>query len=350
VEAQRRFGTTAAVLGLFAGLQLAVYASLQIPVGMLLDRIGSKRLIVTGATTMGIGQLALATAHTVTTAALGRVLVGTGDAMTFISVLRLIPAWFPARQVPVLSQLTAILGQIGQIAAAYPLVALLGTVGWATSFTAAGCGALILAGTIAVWLRSAPAGASAPVPPTSGREVRARLAQAWREPRTRLGLWTHFVTQFSAVVFGLLWGYPFLVVGEHRTPAEAGFLLALLVACSMLVAPALGQFAIRWPSRRSVPTLSITCITVTAWAIVLLWPGRAPMAILVLLMVALSTNGPRLDDGLRLRPHREPPRPDRIGQRHRERRRVRRFPHDNRADRDRAQRDRQRRSRHVQSQ
>ena len=57
VEAQRRFGTTAAVLSLFSVLQLAVYASLQVPVGVLLDRIGSRRLIAGGAMLMAGGQL-----------------------------------------------------------------------------------------------------------------------------------------------------------------------------------------------------------------------------------------------------------------------------------------------------
>jgi hypothetical protein len=35
--AQQRFGATAAVLSLFIVLQLAVYAGLQVPVGVLLD-------------------------------------------------------------------------------------------------------------------------------------------------------------------------------------------------------------------------------------------------------------------------------------------------------------------------
>ena len=40
------------------------------------------------------------------------------------------------------------------------------------------------------------------------------LRSAWQHPGTRLGLWTHFTTQFSGTVFALLWGFPFLVSGE----------------------------------------------------------------------------------------------------------------------------------------
>jgi MFS family permease len=292
VEAQRRFGTTAAVLSLFSVLQLAVYAGLQVPVGMALDHVGSRRLIATGAIIMGAGQFLLAMVHSVAPAVLGRVLVGAGDAMTFISVLRLLPVWFPARRVPVLSQLTGILGQIGQIAAAYPLVALLQHSGWTTSFTIAAAVAVVVGAAAAAWLRNAPPGAPRPPGPVSAREVAARLGHAWREPGTRLGLWTHFVTQFSGVVFALLWGYPFLVVGEHRSPAEAGVLLTLLVVVAMFVAPALGQIALRWPYRRSVPTLAIVLTTALAWTVVLVWPGRAPLAVLVVLVVVMASNGP----------------------------------------------------------
>ena len=74
---------------------------------------------------MAAGQLVLAVATDVPTAIAARVLVGAGDAMTFISVLRMIGAWFPGRTVPVVTQLTGILGQLGQVLAAAPLVALL---------------------------------------------------------------------------------------------------------------------------------------------------------------------------------------------------------------------------------
>jgi MFS family permease len=164
VEAQRRFGITAAVLSLFSVLQLAVYASLQVPVGVLLDRIGARRLIAAGALLMGTGQLVLATAHGVGLAVAGRVLVGAGDAMTFISVLRLVAVWFPPRRVPLMTQLTGLLGQIGQIAAAYPLVALLQGHGWTASFLTAafvGLGIAVVSATAqrSRWLRGGRAGA-----------------------------------------------------------------------------------------------------------------------------------------------------------------------------------------------
>jgi MFS family permease len=292
VQAQERFSTTAAVLSLFVVLQLAVYAGLQVPVGVLLDRLGSRRLIAAGAAIMGTGQIVLAESHSVSLAVLGRVLVGAGDAMTFTSVLRLVAAWFPPSRVPVITQLTGLLGQAGQVAAAYPLVALLHSAGWTSSFLAAGIAGLVVSGVVAVTLRDAPPDAPPVRARVTGAAMRSHVGQAWREPGTRLGLWTHFVTQFSATVFALLWGYPFLVQGEGRSPHEAGLLLTVLVVVAIGIGPILGRLVGRWPYRRSIPTLSIVGATVATWTLVLAWPGRAPLALLVVLVVVLATNGP----------------------------------------------------------
>jgi nitrate/nitrite transporter NarK len=291
VQAEHRFGLTAATLSLLGVVQLATYAALQIPVGLLLDRLGSRRMIALGALVMAAGQALLATGETVPAAVAARILVGAGDAMTFISVLRLVPAWFPARRAPVVSQLTGILGQSGQIMAAFPLVALLGAAGWTRSFLAVAALGVLAAVLVLAVLRDVPAGGSRPAAMPL-REVRADLGRAWREPGTQIGLWTHFVTQFSGNVFALLWGYPFLVVGEGVPPKVAGLMLSLLVLGGMVVGPVLGQLAGRWPLRRSALVFTVVGSSALVWAVVLLWPGRAPLGVLLLLVVVLASNGP----------------------------------------------------------
>ena len=291
VEAQERFDTSAAAVSLFLVLQLAVYAALQIPVGLALDRYGSRRLLVAGAVTMAAGQLTLALAGDVPTAVAARVLVGTGDAMTFISVLRVISFWFPGRTVPVVTQLTGILGQVGQIAAAYPLVALLRGASWAVTFSGAAAVGVLVAIVIAVALRDAPH-ELARGPAAGLAQVRRGLADTWHEPGNRLGFSTHLVTQFSGTVFALLWGYPFLTVGQGLAPGTAATLLTLMVVSAMAFGPLLGRLVSRWPLRRSTLVLAIAGTTVAAWTAVLLWPGRSPLWLLVVLVLVLATNGP----------------------------------------------------------
>jgi MFS family permease len=291
VEAQERFSAGASAVSLFLVLQLAVYAALQVPVGVALDRFDSRRMILAGAVTMATGQLVLALATDVPTAVAARVLVGAGDAMTFISVLRVVSLWFPGRAVPLITQLTGLLGQIGSIVAAYPLVALLHGTSWRATFLGAAATGLVVAVLVLVALRDAPAGTPT-TPPTGFAQLRRHLTDTWREPGTRIGLYTHLVTQFSGTVFALLWGYPFLVVGQGRSPTTAAGLLTLLVLVGMAVGPLLGQLCGRWPQRRSVLVFGILAATASIWTVVLLWPGPAPLPLLVLLVVVLGTNGP----------------------------------------------------------
>ncbi|MFC4149672.1 nitrate/nitrite transporter [Micromonospora mangrovi] len=292
VDAADRFHINAAALATFSVAQLAVYAAMQIPVGVLLDRYGSRRLLLTGGALMVVGQLCFAVATDVPLAVAARVLVGLGDAMTFISVLRIVAFWFPGRRNPLLVQLTGTIGQLGAVLGAVPLVALLHHAGWTPAFlTAAALGATVLL-LVLVAVRDTPhrvhPGAVAP----DLASVRRQLAAAWGQPGTRLGLWTHFVTQFSGAVFALLWGYPFLVQGQGLSPTAAASLLTLMTVATLVCGPVIAHLCARHPFRRSVVVFAITAGTAAVWAVVLAWPGRAPHWLLVTLVVVLAVNGP----------------------------------------------------------
>jgi MFS family permease len=81
-------------------------------------------------------------------------------------------------------------------------------------------------------------------------------------------------------------------VGEGLSPGTAAALLTVLVLVGMGIGPLLGRLCGRWPLRRSVLVLSILGLTAAAWTAVLLWPGPAPLGLLVVLVVVLGTNGP----------------------------------------------------------
>ncbi|MEU5948779.1 MFS transporter [Micromonospora sp. NPDC047465] len=292
VDAAHRFEINSSVLATFSVAQLAVYALMQVPVGVLLDRFGSRRLLIAGGALMVAGQVCFALATDVRLAVAARVLVGLGDAMTFISVLRIVAFWFPGRRNPMMTQLTGTLGQLGAILGAVPLVALLHRAGWTPAFLAvAAVGATVLL-MIVVAVRDTPHGETAPGPAPDLAAVRRKLRAAWAEPGTRLGLWTHFVTQFSGSVFALLWGYPFLVQGQGLSPTAAASLLTLMTVAMFLTGPVIAHLCARHPFHRSVLVFVITGATAAVWAVVLAWPGRAPGWLLVTLVLVLAVNGP----------------------------------------------------------
>ncbi|MFI6506073.1 nitrate/nitrite transporter [Streptosporangium sp. NPDC050855] len=283
IEAAARLGVGAAGLSALAMCQLLVYAGMQVPVGMLLDRFGSKRMLVLGAAVMACGELVFALASGLVAGIAGRALVGCGDAMTFISVIRLVSLSFSARRNPLIVQITGLIGQVGAVASAVPLIHSLHVYGWTPTFTGAAVLGVVSAFLVLLVLRDSR-------PQRSDRPPGLRAA--WAEPGTRLGMWTHAATQCSSASFLLLWGYPFLVQGQGLSPATAGVLLSTLTICGMACGPLLGYLAGRFPFHRSRLVLFVIGTTAGAWSAVLLWPGRAPFWLLVVLVVALGTNGP----------------------------------------------------------
>lgn len=291
VPAAERFQASASDIASFTVVQLLVYAGMQIPVGVMVDRFGPRRLVITGTLMMALGQAWLAVATALTPALLARVLIGAGDALIFACVLRKVAELFPARLVPHITQLTGMLGQSGQLLSAIPFAALLGFASWTTSFLAV-AGSGVLAAVLAVaFFRggSEPAGQVQQLRP--GDVVR-QISNAWRHPGTRLGFWSHFVTPFSVTTFSMLWGYPFMTEGLGYAQRTASFMLTINVAVTVIAAPLMGRFVSRHPLRRSTLVLSCAVAAAAGWTLVLLWPGAAPPWTIVLLMLLISVGGP----------------------------------------------------------
>ncbi len=285
-----RFSAGASMVSLFVVVQLITYAAMQVPVGMLVDRFGTRLVVGTGALLMLVGQLALALSTALTSAILARVLVGAGDAMTFIAVIRMFPAWFSAGRLPLLNQATGILGQAGQLLSSIPLAALLGVAGWTRSFVAAAGVSALMAVLILVLLRNSPAGA--PFAFTRTGVGLRDVVGVLREPGTQVGFWVHWITAFWNVVFALMWGYPFLLRGEGYPMTVASALFTVMVLTGLPFALLVGRLSRRTPLQRSNTALLVSLMSVLPWLAIVLWPGRAPVWLLVVLMVGLAASGP----------------------------------------------------------
>jgi MFS family permease len=292
VAATERFHSSASVLSTLAVVQLMVYAAMQIPVGVLIDRIGSRVLMAVGTALMVIGQVTVAVAPTIGIAIVGRILVGIGDATVFTTLIRLVNSWFRGRIVPQLSQWVGNIGQLGQVLSSIPFALLLHQAGWTVAFlSAASLSVIALIGILAA-ITDRPVGSTeGPRPATwadSMRQLRISLAR----PGTQLGFWSHFVTQSSGTVFSLMWGLPFMVYAIGIDPAEASGLLIVAVAAGLVSGPILGLLTARFPLRRSNLVLGIVGMMAVVWTVVLLWPGTPPDWLIIVLLVAIGVGGP----------------------------------------------------------
>jgi MFS family permease len=292
LQAAHKFGASPGVLSSFVVLQVVIYAAAQVPAGVLLDKFGSKTLIVSGGVLMAAGQLTLAFTTSLPAAIGARAVLGLGDALTFISVLRLVPHWFPPRRVPLVTQLTGICGQLGQVLSAVPFLAVVLHAGWTAAYTsAAAVGLLSIALTLAL-VHDTPEGK---IVNDEKTELLATLASAktvWLRPGTRLGFFTHMGSQFSITVFALMWGVPYLTAAQGLSADTAGGLLSLSVVTSIAAGIMIGILTARYPLRRSWMVLGIIASNAAIWTAVLALPGRAPLWLLTVLVIVISVGGP----------------------------------------------------------
>lgn len=122
------------------------YASMQIPVGILLDRFGIRLLLTIAAFMVAVGSLLFATTHTVWVATLGRILMGLGSAFSFVGCLKLARNWFTHQWIATIIGLTNMLGALGALFSGLPLSYLVTHIGWSEAMLYAG----ILGGFIAL--------------------------------------------------------------------------------------------------------------------------------------------------------------------------------------------------------
>ncbi|BBY15013.1 MFS transporter [Mycolicibacterium litorale] len=292
LDAGERFSATPSVLATFVVLQVVVYAGAQVPAGVLLDRFGSRALIVAGAALMAAGQMTLAVSESLPAAIAARAVLGLGDALTFISVLRLVPHWFSPKRVPLVTQLTGICGQLGQVLSAVPFLAILGVAGWTAAYTsvaALGLASLVLT---LVLVRDTPSGRHVPESTGTIGDTLRSVKSVWLRPGTRLGFFTHMGTQFSVTVFALMWGVPYLTVAQGLSTRTAGTLLSVSVVAAIASGVVIGIFTGRHPHRRSWLVLGIIGSNALAWTVVLALSGPAPLWLLVTLVVVISVGGP----------------------------------------------------------
>jgi MFS family permease len=290
LDAEHRLGVGAGAVAALSVLQLTMYLLMQVPAGLLADRFGSRRTLALGMATMAAGEMLFALAGTMPVSLLGRALIGAGDACIFLNVLRVAAHWFPRRRFSLLTAITAGVGAVGQLATTLPLTLSLHQLGWTTTFASGAALTVVVAIVCLGALRERPAGAPAPRdhehPP-----ILAGLRSAWAHPATRQGFWTHFSLMAPFVVLTGLWGHPFLVDVAGMGDSAASAILLVSVAASAITAPLVGLAAARRPSGRARVAARVCAAVTLAVAVLMLWPGHAPVVVLALCFMAVGAGG-----------------------------------------------------------
>ena len=294
--AEQRFHISPAQLSVFIFLQIGVYAAMQVPTGILVDRHGPRRLLVVASALMGGAQLLFALVPYYPAALAARALLGCGDALTFISVLRFAATHFSPRRYPVVVAVTATLGTVGNIAATLPLALLLRHAGWTPAFASAAVLSLVAAAAVFVLLPD-----STPPPKAirnlavlraSAGGVWQRVRSAWALPGTRLGFWVHFASMSTTTALAVLWGSPYLQSIGFSAAAAGGVLMASVIFAA-IGAPVVGLITGTHPFSRVPLSAAICVLTIAGFTVLVTAFGdHPPHPYVVALFVFMSLGGP----------------------------------------------------------
>lgn len=242
-ELARDLSLSASQLSDISAAFFYAFAICQIPLGMALDRLGARRvMMVLG--TVGVGGAVLfGLAQGNAAAVTGRALMGIGMSCNLMGPFYLIAAWFPPSRFASLTGLLMAIGTLGQVLGATPLVLLAQELGWRGAFlSVAALNALQLAALIIV-VRDRPPG-SPPPPPLAENPLKG-LGRVVKLP----AYWVISVSTFfrygCPMALQGLWAGPFLISALALSPLEAGNALLLMAVGFMVGMPLSGRVSDR---------------------------------------------------------------------------------------------------------
>jgi len=264
-ELMAAFAIAAVGLGGLSSLYFYLYAFLQIPGGILADTWGPRRTLTASAVIMAAGSIVFGAAQDLSTAYLGRFLIGVGVAAVFVNILTLLADWFPPRYFATMTGLTTTIGFFGGFVASGPFAHVVDAVGWRWGFHGAG----ILTAVIALVCfglirdRVAPSPAGTRTSDLGPLWAVLKAPQTWPVFFAKVGITGTFLAFFA------LWGPPYLMQVYGIARAEAGMFISLGLLGFVTGGTVIGFLSDRLFRQRKLPLLVAgSCYT-------LFWIGPA---------------------------------------------------------------------------
>lgn len=279
------FQMSATGFGLLSAIYYYAYVPMQLPVGVLMDRFGPRRLLTFACFICVLGTFMFSTSQ-LSIAFIGRFLVGMGSAFAFVGVLKLATIWLPENKLALVAGSTSALGTIGAMIGDNVLGAMVEHNGWqmTVNYTALfGIGLIVI-----LWFgihdhkRDLESGGTI----SSFRQNMIDLLIIAREKQIWLNGLYGCLVYLPTTVFAELWGIPYLMHAHHLTSAQAGFANSLLFCGFMLGAPMMGFISDQ--IRRRKPPMRVGAIGAAVVMMMILYIPHLSLHMLYALMFTLG--------------------------------------------------------------
>jgi MFS family permease len=278
-----------AVLGVMSSLYFYTYASVQVPVGLAVDRFGPRRVLSFTVLIAALGCVVSAAAPSIEVVYIGRLMIGFGSAFALVGSMVIGALWFPPRRFALLAGLGVAVGLIGGAVGQWALAWAVPQFGWRDTMYVLGAGGVFLSGLTWLLTRDRPPGVERVATPSIQKKgFRAVSSDVRRVAQERQIVWASIITALSSapvLTFGALWGvsYSETVYGMSRT--EAAFYVSFLLYGVALGGPMFGWLSDRIGLRKAPLIIgqSTACIS---FAVMLYVPDLPPAIFGLLIGIA----------------------------------------------------------------
>ena len=282
------FATSAAQLGTLHASFFYIYAIIQIPTGVLVDRIGPREIGTAGAAVLSLGAIGFALSGSYLPALLSRMLIGAGSGVIFVSILRFAANWFRDDEFATMTGLTGSMAGVGAILATTPLAVTVDALGWRGALLGLGIVGFLVAIAVYVLARSSPEDAGLePIEgvPEQPSVTLSESASYLKRLAGDLDAWLlsviFFCTMGTLLTLIGLWGVPYLVQ-VYDLPVTTASYYTLLGSIGLLLgSPGFGWFSDRL-GRRIAPMVGGLALFTLALALIPIL-GQPPLLLVAVI-------------------------------------------------------------------
>lgn len=210
----------ATMFGSLVACYYYIYTPMQLPVGILLDKYGPRRLLILACGICVLGTYLFANPPHFYLAAIGRCMIGFGSAFGFVAILKLATLWLPRRFFGMMIGFTMTLGMVGAMLGDVALDYVVRHHGWLATFKVMIVAGVILALTIGFFMPNSPKQKSLK-PTLSYRDLVKISVCLFKMPFIWLNGFVGCFLYLSLSLFGELWGPKYLQVSHGLTSAQA---------------------------------------------------------------------------------------------------------------------------------
>jgi MFS family permease len=281
-ELMSDFAVGGAALGSLSAFYFYAYASIQLPVGMLTDHFGPRKLMSFAAALCALASVGFAFSDSVFTASLGRALIGGTVAFGFVGTLAIAGYWFKPAQYALLAGLLQTVGMCGAIFGQAPLRQMVESIGWRGTILVLALVALALALLLfyLVPLRSSEQKQQGP-----GPGILKGLHAVTTNPQTWICSIIGFGMAATMLAFGGLWGVPWLVSVQGYTTTEAAAVTSMIFVGWAIFSPLAGWASDRM-GRRNAILLAGSLIALIALAtLIYSTPDKTPLLMMLIFLI-----------------------------------------------------------------